>query len=485
MNEQKKMDAKLDSITWEEEEQRELDSREGISSSRKLAGIAAISAGSVLVLAKHGRKATVVARENVLNVDTLALTCIITGVGLVGPSLFPKQQAFLTRSSRTHKSAVSSRDAKTFQFRILNKRWRKEIDRMDREVGVQSFWFPERIRAQFREKRKEERKQAREKLLEKEREIEEQITRDFKAGKSTQEIMQRLTKRAYVIDFNDYDMAIPSSEEIGKSQAWKSRGPESTVDWVGLFRDTVSMLVQAATEYDTVIIRLSSPGGSVSEYGLAASQILRLRRAKLKVVACVDTVCASGGYLMACCADQIIAAPFALLGSIGVVAELPNFHRVLDRFQIDYMLFTAGEFKRTVHHLAENSDEGIAKFQEQLEDIHKAFKDHVKEFRTQVDLDSVATGEAWLASQAKTKGLVDELSTSDEYLDSLENDGFDIIQVSLKKESATTNLVSMLAWDFLGLSTTLIKARQKLVQVSRKSFQASLPFIPSVFQSRL
>ena len=123
--------------------------------------------------------------------------------------------------------------------------------------------------------------------------------------------------------------------------------------------------------------------------------------------------------MMACCSDRIIAAPFAYLGSIGVVSELPNFHKLLTNNNIDYLLFTAGEFKRTVHHLAENTSEGIQKFQEQLDEVHDAFKSHVAENRAdRIKVDDVATGEAWLACQAISKGLVDELMTSAQYLES-------------------------------------------------------------------
>lgn len=157
---------------------------------------------------------------------------------------------------------------------------------------------------------------------------------------------------------------------------------------------------------------------SVHEYGLAASQVLRLKQAGIPVTICVDKVAASGGYMMACCADKIVAAPFAYLGSIGVVSELPNFYKLLTNNNIDYLLFTAGEFKRTVHHLAENTAEGIEKFQEQLDEVHDAFKSHVATNRPeQLNVDDVATGEAWLACQAISKGLVDELMTSAQYLE--------------------------------------------------------------------
>jgi len=144
--------------------------------------------------------------------------------------------------------------------------------------------------------------------------------------------------------------------------------------------------------------------------------MLRLRKAGVKVTCCVDTVAASGGYMMACCADHLVASPFAFVGSIGVVSGMPNFYRVMQKNEIDYMMFTAGKYKRTVHPLTETTPEQKEKFVEQLEDIHTAFQQHVHENRNKVDMEQAGTGEAWIASQAVAKGLVDELGTSDEYI---------------------------------------------------------------------
>ena len=181
-------------------------------------------------------------------------------------------------------------------------------------------------------------------------------------------------------------------------------------------REEVSAILCIATPKDEVIIRLESPGGSVNGYGLAASQLQRLRDKHIPLTVCIDKVAASGGYLMACVANRIIAAPFAIIGSIGVVAQIPNFHRWLKKHDIDMELLTAGEYKRTLTLFAENTEKGRKKFKEDLEKIHEKFRDYVLSNRQQLDMDKVATGEHWLARDAFDLRLVDSLKTSDEYL---------------------------------------------------------------------
>ena len=181
-------------------------------------------------------------------------------------------------------------------------------------------------------------------------------------------------------------------------------------------RREISAVLQVATQNDEVLVRLQSPGGLVHSYGLAASQLRRIRNSGIKLTVTVDEVAASGGYMMACIADRIVAAPFAVIGSIGVVAQIPNFHRLLKKNDIDVELMTAGEYKRTMTMLGENTDKGRAKFQEELEETHQLFKSFVRDNRRGLDLDKVATGEHWFGSQAKELGLVDEIMTSDELL---------------------------------------------------------------------
>lgn len=165
-----------------------------------------------------------------------------------------------------------------------------------------------------------------------------------------------------------------------------------------------------------VILRLESPGGVVHGYGLAASQLQRLRDKQIPLTVAVDKVAASGGYMMACVANKIVAAPFAILGSIGVVAQIPNLHRFLKNKDIDIELHTAGQYKRTLTMLGENTDEGRRKFREDLNETHQLFKDFVHEMRPSLDIEAVATGEHWYGVQALEKGLVDLVETSDELL---------------------------------------------------------------------
>ena len=185
---------------------------------------------------------------------------------------------------------------------------------------------------------------------------------------------------------------------------------------VETLREEITALLDVATPEDEVILRLESPGGMVHSYGLAASQLLRIKKANLRLTVCVDKVAASGGYLMACTADRIIAAPFAILGSIGVVAQVPNLHRLLQKNQVDYKEYTAGEYKRTISFLGQITEKGEEKFLQQLEDTHTLFKKFVIENRPRLNLSQVATGEHWYGSQALELGLIDDIQTSDEIL---------------------------------------------------------------------
>jgi serine protease SohB len=178
----------------------------------------------------------------------------------------------------------------------------------------------------------------------------------------------------------------------------------------------VSAIVCVATPNDEVVVRLESAGGMVHSYGLASSQLARFRSKKIPLTICVDKVAASGGYMMACIGSKIYAAPFAIIGSIGVLAQIPNFHRLLKKHDIDYELITAGEYKRTLTIFGENTDKGREKFIEEIQDTHELFKDFIKEYRPAVNVADVATGEVWFGTRALHKGLVDEIRTSEEYL---------------------------------------------------------------------
>lgn len=182
-----------------------------------------------------------------------------------------------------------------------------------------------------------------------------------------------------------------------------------------LRREVTAMLTFLGEE-DEVLVRLESQGGTVHGYGLAASQLKRIRDAGSKLVISVDKVAASGGYLMASVASHLISAPFAILGSIGVVVQLPNVHRLLKKHDVDFEMLTAGQYKRTLTLFGENTPEHRAKVQQELEEVHELFGEFLQQNRPQVDLEQVATGETWYGSKARDLNLVDEVLTSDEYL---------------------------------------------------------------------
>jgi len=181
-------------------------------------------------------------------------------------------------------------------------------------------------------------------------------------------------------------------------------------------REEVSAVLDVAKDDDEVIVILENHGGVVHEHGLAASQLARIRDRDIPLTVCVDKVAASGGYLMACVASKIYVAPFAILGSIGVLAQIPNFNRLLDSHGVDFEQVTAGKYKRTVTMFGENTDEDRAKLKEELEDVHALFKAAVSKYRPDLDLDKVATGEHWYGTTALELGLADEIKTSDEFL---------------------------------------------------------------------
>jgi serine protease SohB len=181
-------------------------------------------------------------------------------------------------------------------------------------------------------------------------------------------------------------------------------------------REEVSAILAAAKDDDQVLVRLENAGGTVHEHGLAASQLVRIKARGLRLLVSVDKVAASGGYLMACVADEILAAPFAIIGSVGVIAQLPNFHRLLEDKGIDFEQITAGRYKRTLTLFGENTEEGREKLKQELEDVHGLFKEQIAEHRPAVDLERVATGEHWYGIKALELALIDRIATSDDFL---------------------------------------------------------------------
>ena len=213
-------------------------------------------------------------------------------------------------------------------------------------------------------------------------------------------------------------------------------------------REEVSAVLSASNSDDHVLVRLENPGGTVHEHGLAASQLLRIKRHGLRLTVAVDKVAASGGYLMACVADEIIAAPFAIIGSIGVIAQLPNFHRLLEAKGVDFEQVTAGRYKRTLTLFGENTEEGREKLKEELEDVHELFKRQIGEHRAQVDLDKVATGEHWYGVKALELDLIDRISTSDDFLLEAAAD-HDLYSVSYKRRRSLPERVMSSAESLL------------------------------------
>ena len=295
-------------------------------------------------------------------------------------------------------------------FKHWNHRFENDFEHLEREMHAASF-LPKDAAKLLKKARKKEEKNEKQKDKEKSIKTVTTIREKLQSGLKTEDVLKEHSNCVYVLTF------------IGSVMATE----------VEQLREQISFLLQVAQPADEIVVRLTSPGGAVSQYGLASSQLERLKQAGLRCVVCVDTVAASGGYMMASVADKIIAAPFAIIGSIGVVAGIPNFHRVLQKHEVDYHLFTAGKYKRTVTPFSEVTDEGKQKLQDDLTAIHEAFKQLIKAGRPDVDIEEIATGEYWLATQAKEKGLVDEIMTSDDYLCS-KLDECEIIEIKTEIE---------------------------------------------------
>ena len=242
-----------------------------------------------------------------------------------------------------------------------------------------------------------------------------------------------------------------------KNKKKKTRKPKAYIlDFIGdikasavpSLREEVTAILDIAKRNDQIVLRLDNHGGVVHEHGLAASQLARIRQKKIHLTVVVDKVAASGGYLMASVANKIYAAPFAILGSIGVIAQLPNFNRLLDNYGVDFEQITAGQYKRNVTMFGKNTDEDREKLKDQLEEIHELFKSSVNEYRPQLDLERVATGEHWYGSKALELGLIDEIKTSDELLIEMAKK-YEIFSVKLKikkplKKRLLSNIDSLL-----------------------------------------
>jgi serine protease SohB len=274
------------------------------------------------------------------------------------------------------------------------------------------------------------------KLFQKARKKEQKAEKKAAKAKKDSDEHEDSRGRVYVLDFD---------------------GDIKASDTDPLRRAITAVLSIADPEKDEVVIRLESGGGLVHSYGLAAAQLDRIRSKGVRLTACVDKVAASGGYMMACVADRIVASPFAILGSIGVVAQLPNFHRFLKKNDVDFEVLTAGEHKRTMTIFGENTDKGRQKFLEDLEDTHGLFKEYVSERRPDLDIAAVANGDIWFGKRALEVKLIDEIKTSDEYL--IEAcDRADVVSVAYQRKRslpeklglATSAALEHTIWKVLG-----------------------------------
>ena len=231
---------------------------------------------------------------------------------------------------------------------------------------------------------------------------------------------------------------------------------------VSALRREITAVLSIAKPEDEVLLKLESPGGVVHGYGLAASQLQRLRERNIPLTVAVDKVAASGGYMMACVANKIVSAPFAIIGSVGVVAEVPNIHRLLKKHDVDVDVMTAGEFKRTVTFMGENTEKGKQKFQQELEETHQLFKQFVRENRPQLDIEKIATGEHWFGKQALELNLIDEISTSDDLLvKAVENK--EIIEIKYKEKKNLTKRIGLQMEE--SISNVITKLVNKRVNV--------------------
>jgi serine protease SohB len=271
------------------------------------------------------------------------------------------------------------------EVRHLNREIEEEADVIRRSVGGKHR-FKRLVKARAKDRKKEERGKGRRK----DRGKADGKIGDKEAGNQAGADRDRL----FVLDFKG-DIRATGTASLRKE---------------------ITAVLAVATERDQVLVRLDNAGGTVHEHGLAASQLMRVKRRGIPLLVAVDKVAASGGYLMATVADRIIAAPFAIIGSIGVLAQLPNFHRLLEQNGIDFEQITAGRYKRTLTLFGKNTEEGREKLREELEDVHELFKREIAEHRPQVSIDDVATGEHWYGVKALELKLVDDIGTSDDFL---------------------------------------------------------------------
>jgi len=313
-------------------------------------------------------------------------------------------------------AAIAGRNKKSEEGHISVEKVNDELEQYE-EALKESLLDKEFLKQQQKDKEKadkEKAKQLKKEAKEKAKAAKAESKKSVKETSETESVEEdeESKRRVFVLDF---DGDIKASD-------------------VDFLREEITAVLTMARKQDEIVVRLESGGGMVHSYGLAASQLQRIKDKEIPLTVCIDKVAASGGYMMACLADKIVAAPFAIVGSIGVVAQLPNFNKILKKNDIDFELFTAGEYKRTVTMFGENTDKAKEKFQSDLEETHVLFKNHVSRFRPKLDIEKVATGDVWYGIDALDQDLIDEVGTSDDYVVAACNDA-DVFEVSyeLKK----------------------------------------------------
>mmetsp|Transcript_27316 Transcript_27316/g.48323 ORF Transcript_27316/g.48323 Transcript_27316/m.48323 type:complete len:540 (-) Transcript_27316:669-2288(-) len=340
----------------------------------------------------------------------------------------------LGSGSGDSKADPNHREVKV-RLRRLNDRYEKGCMKAEDTLGRVRLDVVGHIK-EVKEAASKEAKEKKESEKKNREELEKRVKKDIEAGIPVKTIRQKYRPVTFYVEFHG----------------------DPFVSKLELLRKQVSLVVNLGRPgHDQCVVAITSPGGGVSQYGLAASQLVRIRKAGIQLIVCVDSIAASGGYMMASVADKICAAPFAVVGSIGVVTHIPNVQRFLNEHKIDAYLMTAGNYKRTIDVIGEVTEEGKAKLTEQLDDIHIAFKDHVALSRPKLreKIEEVGTGEHWLAVQAKEKGLVDEIMTSDEYLESISED-YDIIEI-LEKQQRRSGMMRVLG-DNMNAAVSRINA---------------------------
>ena len=350
-----------------------------------------------------------------------------------------------------------------YEFVRLNNRYAGCSENLDDALRRSERALPKAARRLLKEKEAERKKAEREKDHGKKREddVVQKIKSFFEEGLTPRQVAAALRPCVFVIDF-DGDVNASQVKEL---------------------RKLVDVLKEVADpRSDEVVVRLTSPGGLVTSYGLASVQLMRLREAGIRLTVCVDLIAASGGYMMACVANRVVASPFSVIGSVGVVAYIPNFQRLLEKHDVDMHLFTAGKHKRTVDVVGPVTDEGKAKMQEELVRIHGLFKNHIGRHRPQIrdHMDEIATGEAWSGEEALGIGLVDEISSSDEYL-ARKMAHHDVIRV--RKKKAPDN--SLMKWVAGESNEVLLRFARGVVDPARRAMTRTLGVFNPANPSRL